>query len=322
MPRVFVLGATGYIGLALCKSLRRASHTVYGLARTASKATLLAQHEIIPLLGTVEGGEYLSSINALNIDVVVDCSGANMDGHKILSGLKTLGQERLTARGGRGPKLGFVYTSGTWVHGSSRTSRINDLTPVGLEGKGELGSPTPAPDLVAWRPALENAVLDARDVLDTLVVRPSLVYGGSSAIWGLWFGPLAAAAAEKRDSVALAADADAVPSLVHVEDAALALHCAVERVPVLAGTGSYAVFDASGSREPLGPILEAAARALGFEGKVVFEGPGEDKFAVAMNTSLRLESTRARDLLGWRPQRVGGMLDEIEVVVEAWKANQ
>ena len=51
MPRILILGATGYIGNNLCNLLvRSGQHTVYGLARTPEKAKWLARQEIIPVL--------------------------------------------------------------------------------------------------------------------------------------------------------------------------------------------------------------------------------------------------------------------------------
>jgi shikimate 5-dehydrogenase len=43
MPNILILGATGYIGQAVAHALTSSgSHTVYGLARTPSKAKLLS----------------------------------------------------------------------------------------------------------------------------------------------------------------------------------------------------------------------------------------------------------------------------------------
>ena len=83
------------------------------------------------------------------------------------------GKERLEkyGPGGRGSKLGFVYMSGTWAHGSSHYS-VNDLEPVGMGGvKVDLLQ------LLAWRVQMERDMLAVTDVLDVVVVRPALMYG-------------------------------------------------------------------------------------------------------------------------------------------------
>ena len=46
--RVFVTGATGYVGFAVATALRRAGHDVYGLTRAAAKVPQLARQEIRP----------------------------------------------------------------------------------------------------------------------------------------------------------------------------------------------------------------------------------------------------------------------------------
>lgn len=191
MPRILILGATGYIGSALASSLLRADHTVYGLARTSSKATQLARLEIIPVLGSAQDSDaYIKLIKTAHIDIVVDCAGANQESAKILSDVEGAGRERLTQGGA---KLGFVYTSGTWVHGSSQ-ERCSDLDPVGTED-----AKAKPPRLVAWRPQMERSVLNARDVLDTVVVRPALVYGREHAVWSSFFGPVLEAAKSGKE---------------------------------------------------------------------------------------------------------------------------
>lgn len=191
MPRILILGATGYIGSALASSLLRADHSVYGLARTSSKATQLARLEIIPVLGSAQDSDpYIKLIKTAHIDIVVDCAGANQESAKILSDVERAGKERLTQGGA---KLGFVYTSGTWVHGSSQ-ERCSDLDPVGTED-----AKAKPPRLVAWRPQMERLVLNARDVLDTVVVRPALVYGREHAVWSSFFGPVLEAAKSGKE---------------------------------------------------------------------------------------------------------------------------
>ncbi|OCK80206.1 NAD(P)-binding protein [Lepidopterella palustris CBS 459.81] len=320
MPKVLIIGATGYIGRSLALSLLRSgAHTVYGLARTPSKASLLTSLEIIPILGDfIDSAAYLAIIASAHIDVVVDVSGVNDGSYKILEDLKKVGSERLEAAqkaGVRTPKLGFVYTSGVWVHGSSMDA-VSDLDPVGVGHAA-----TQPPQLVAWRPALEQAVIAANDVLDTVVVRPGLVYGGPSAIWTSLFKPLFRATQSSAGIAEIAADEDSMPGLIHVEDAASGIHAAVEKLPFISGTGVYPIFDLVSSTESMKVILESAAKAMGFKGKVEMIKPKDDLFAIALNCSINSTSARARTLLGWEPRRVG-MVARMEVYAKAWVESQ
>ncbi|KAI9758810.1 MAG: DEIH-box ATPase [Chaenotheca gracillima] len=322
MVKVLVLGATGYIGEALCASLLRSSHVVYGLARSEAKAKQLASQEITPVSGSIPDstGGYLDLIRTHSIDVAVDCSGAYLEAASIVRDLQQIGRERLEAHKKAGlvggPKLGFIYIGGTWVHGTSNETGINDLTPVGTEG-----APAPPAKVVAWRPELERTVLASRDVLDVCIVRPGLVYGRSTPLFGLWLGPVFGAIQAKAKEVSITAEPNTYLSLIHVDDVGLGIHKAVEKVSLLAGTGVFPVFDLVTSRESLTDILQAAAKLIGFEGEVKLVGAGENAFAAAMCTSSLLDSGRARQLLDWKPRFTRGLFDRLEVVVKAHQAS-
>jgi len=318
MVNVLIIGATGYIGQALSQSLvRSGSHRVYGLARTPEKARSLTRNEIIPILGSItENQNLLQAIDIYHINVVVDVSGANHDSHVLLAELKKIGAARLEAAKSNGfpaPKLGFIYCSGTWVHGSSNDP-VNDLTPVDSSN-----SPNPPSKLVSWRPELERAVLAASDVLDVMVIRPALVYGRSSAIWALYFDPLHQAAQNKSGSVSLPADAASRPGLIHVDDVASGFHAAIDKLPTISGSGVYPVFDLATSQESMVDILGFAANSLGFKGKVELAGSGGELFPEAMNTSGNLCSGRAKQILGWEPKRFG-FVQNMDLFAEAFLA--
>ena len=211
MPRILIIGATGYVGSALAgELLRSGNHTVYGLARNPAKANQLAAKEIIPVVGSVtDAASYLSLIKTARIHIVVDCSAAYDGANKVLDDLIVAGKSRLQEGGS---KLGFVYTSGMWVHGSS-PEQVSDLDPVSVSGSG-----AKVPRMVAgWRPKLEQDVLAARDVLDVMIIRPAQTYGRESAFWTPYFGALLQAAKENQESVQIPFESTSMPALIHVE---------------------------------------------------------------------------------------------------------
>lgn len=150
------------------------------------------------MIGSVADSKaYLDLVRTKHIDVVVDCSGANQESAQVLQDVVSAGKERLEkyGHGSKGSKLGFVYTSGTWVHGSSHYS-VNDLEHLGTGvAKGD------PPRLIAWRVQVEKDVLAAMDVLDVVVVRPALLYGREHGIWSMFFGPIVAGAKSGADHV-------------------------------------------------------------------------------------------------------------------------
>ncbi|KAI9830777.1 MAG: hypothetical protein M1826_004410 [Phylliscum demangeonii] len=319
MPKVLVIGATGYLGRSICRALRQDNHRVWGLARTSAQALSLTQDEITAVQGTVqEPSAFLTLIRDQTIDVVIDASGAMDASFQLLSELVRVGAERLQP--GPGPtqqRLGFIYTSGMWVHGSSRAP-VADLDPVGTASAA-----TPPASIVAWRPQLERDILAARATLDVVVLRPALMYGLSSAIWRISFGPIAAAAAATSGATVTAtvpAKRESLVGLAHVEDVAAAYALAAERCHSLAGTGVVPVFDLQTSREQLGVVCEAFARAVGLRGQVEYADPKGNVFAEAMSAESNGDSDRARRLLGWCPTRSLGLAARMEVYAPAFVA--
>ena len=73
------------------------------------------------------------------------------------------------------PKLTYIYTSGTWVHGDNRNDVVTDTTPIR----------SPAP-LVAWRPNREQDVIHDAN-FNGIVIRPGLLYGRSGSLLAPFF---------------------------------------------------------------------------------------------------------------------------------------
>lgn len=318
MVNVLVIGATGYIGKALCQSLiYSGDHRVYGLARTTDKAKALKCEEVIPIIGSISDvAEISKSIVDYHIDTVVDLSGTSNGTYGLLSVLKNIAGIRLKAATQSKvqiPKLGFIYCSGTWVHGSSNLP-VNDLMPVGAL------APTPPAQITSWRPQLEQEIISSSDILNIMVVRPSLVYGRSCAIWSSLFQPIYQAARSGATIATIAAEPLSRPGLIHVDDVASGFHAAIDKLPVVSGTGVYPIFDLFTTQESMRDILEAAAGELGFEGTVKLAGCGDDNFAKAISTSSNCNSGRAKQILGWQPKKYG-FVKGMDVYVTAWVAN-
>ncbi|KAH7178798.1 hypothetical protein DER46DRAFT_676791 [Fusarium sp. MPI-SDFR-AT-0072] len=320
MPKVLIIGATGYLGSRICNVLvNSGQHRVYGIARNEAKAKSLAVAEVTPVIcpdPINKPDDYLNAIRSFNIDTVVDVSGANQESTKFLADVKAVGQERLNKAKSAGltytPRLGFIYCSGTWVHGSS-DKLVNDLDIVGPDAA------TPPAPLVAWRVAHENAVLAASDVLDVAVLRPALIYGGESTIWTAFILPLLQdSRSGSVDTIQIPLSVDSRPGLVHVNDVATGFLKAIEKLALINSTSVYPVFDLVTSQESMSEIFTALASHWEFKGRCELVGPGDDLFAEAMGTSLRGSSDRAKQLLGWAPTRLNGFVAEIDINADAF----
>ncbi|KAJ5660195.1 NAD dependent epimerase/dehydratase family protein [Penicillium longicatenatum] len=319
MPNVLILGGSGYIGLALGKLLLQAgTHSVWGTARTPEKAKLLLSNEIVPVEDDITDPTILSAFIIDNsINVVVDASSAFEAAGKILDGViraATTQQEALAKENMVGPKLGFVYTSGAWVHGSQKT-RINDLAPVGsVLSQGKPATP------VAWRPAHEQAILASRDKLDVAILRPHTIYGRGSWVWGAWWGPLAEAAKSRSTSpVQVPVDRTACPGVVHVDDVAAGYHAAIDHID--GRLGSWPVFDLITETVSVVEVLENVKTALGVDAPLEYTGTHGNPFLEALSLVSKSDASRAKTVLGWNPKRTEFLLN-LPIYLKAWQASQ
>jgi nucleoside-diphosphate-sugar epimerase len=174
--RIFLTGATGYIGSAVLEALVRGGHDVTALVRDSDKAAPLASRGIRTVVGDLAtAGSYREF--AVGHDGYVltalesSARAAEVDRAAIEVLLDVARQRDAKAAPGGEPRF-VIYTSGIWVLG-------NQTEPAAEESRL-----APA-EIVAWRPAHERLVLDAAGPgLRTVVVRPGIVYGGSRGLVG------------------------------------------------------------------------------------------------------------------------------------------
>jgi nucleoside-diphosphate-sugar epimerase len=168
--RIFLTGASGYVGSAILDGFVRAGHQVTGLVRHSENAAKVAERGGAPVCGNLlDPASYRAA--AAGHDVFVHAgfdatNGAEAD----RTAIETLIEAARAGEPGRARLL--VYTSGIWVLGATSAPATEDaaLNPAAL---------------VAFRPAHEQRVLSAGgDGLRTAVVRPGIVFGGSRGIVG------------------------------------------------------------------------------------------------------------------------------------------
>ena len=162
--RVFLTGATGYLGSAALDAFVRAGHDVTALVRSREQADRLEAREVQVVVGSiVEPTTWKKA--AAGFDAYVHAAAEHSD-RGPAADLATIETLIAAAR----PGTALVYTSGVWVLGHQHT-------PV-----DETAVPAPTPR-VAWRPDHERRVLDAAgQSLRAVVLRPGIVYGGARGI--------------------------------------------------------------------------------------------------------------------------------------------
>jgi nucleoside-diphosphate-sugar epimerase len=169
--RIFLTGATGYIGSAILEASLRAGHQVTALVRDPEKAEQVSLRGGRPIVGELgKPAGYVAA--AEDADVIIHAASEKS---KRQVELDRLAIETLLAAAGRridsGRAAAFIYTSGIWVLGDTD----------GPAGEDSPLKPTP---LVAWRPEHEGLVrtLSRSGQIRTVIVRPGIVYGGARGI--------------------------------------------------------------------------------------------------------------------------------------------
>jgi len=298
--RVFVTGASGYVGGAVASALARDGHAVTGLVRSEAAARRVAAEGVTPAPGDMSEPDGLRAA-ARGADVIVHCAAEWSPRLHELDGRVTRALLEEAAAGGH--RRLFVYTSGVWLYGDTGGRPVDE------------DSPLDPPALVAPRVETERTVLAAnRGRLRTLVLRPGCLYGGRGGLTAAWFS-----SAAREGAARIVGDGANRWAMVHVDDLAAAYVAAV---------GSTLGGDVLNLAEPAGATVRecaaAASRAAGRDGAVVALGAEEAAAAFGPTAeplafTQLVDSSRAGRLLGWRP-RHAGFVAEAPACFASWQA--
>lgn len=145
--RIFLTGATGYIGSAVVDAALRANHQITALVRTPQAADALASRGVTPVLGdlkTVKSYRAAAEAHDAYIHTAADSSVKREEvDRKAIDTLMGLAVARAKVS-----PVSFVYTSGIWVLGSN--AQPMDETAQANPGQ-----------LLGWWPSHEQLVLQA-----------------------------------------------------------------------------------------------------------------------------------------------------------------
>ena len=169
--RIFLTGATGYIGSAVTDALLRSGHEVTALVREPEKAEQISGRGVTPIVGELSRPTSYAAA-AETADSIIHTA---LEGSPRKEKVDRQAIDTLIAAAARRAAAGLpacvVYTSGTWVLGETHEAT-------------EEAALNPIP-LVSWRPEHEQVVLQAdRQGVRPVVIRPGVVYGGARGIVG------------------------------------------------------------------------------------------------------------------------------------------
>jgi nucleoside-diphosphate-sugar epimerase len=290
--RVFVTGATGYVGAAVCAAVKKRGHDVVGLARSAAAVDKLKAAGVHPVSGSLADASILREMTH-DADAVIHCGfeqspdGVRLESDALDAMLSAIDTDHEA----------FIYTSGVWVYGDTKGNVVDESARL---------NPIP---LVAWRPSHEKRVQDAqKHKLRTIVIRPGLVYGGHGGLVGMMLGQA------KARQLAIVGNGENHWPMIRVDALAELYALAMERAP------ADSIYNGvSGDSVQYGRLARAVSHAAGADGelpKIPIEKARETigPFADALALDQRVSGAKAVRELGWQPHRPS-VLDELERAV-------
>jgi nucleoside-diphosphate-sugar epimerase len=286
--RIFVTGASGWIGSAVVPELIGAGHEVLGLARSDAAAKAVAGLGAEVLRGDLNETDVLRA-GALDSDGVIH--------------------------------LAFVVPSVTEAATRTDAAAIGTFV-ASLAGSGKPLVISGATLVTPGRPATERDELIARGpvaarisnmrtalaaaergVRPCLVMLPRSVHGRGDRHG---FIPQLIAMARAKGVSGYIGDGTSRWPAVHVKDAATLYRLAVEQAPaasVLNAVGDEGV--------PVREIAEAIGRRLNLPARSLPAGEFEGMMVRLLSTDMPASSAITQELLGWKPTHPG-LIEDIE----------
>jgi nucleoside-diphosphate-sugar epimerase len=286
--RIFITGASGWIGSAVVPELISAGHNVLGLARSNASA------EAVTYMGAEVLRGDLDDIDALRAGAL-DSDGVIHLAFRVPS--VTEAATRTDARA--------IETFATSLADSGKPLVISGATLV------RSGRPaTERDELIATGPVaaritnMQTALAAAdRGVRSCLVMLPRSVHGEGERHG---FIPQLIAIARSKGISGYIGDGNSRWPAVHVKDAASLYRLAVEQAP------ACAVLNAVGDEGvPIREIAEAIGRHLNLPAKSLPAAEYEGMLVHLLSTDMPASSAITRELMGWKPTHPG-LIEDIE----------
>ncbi|WP_233850369.1 NAD-dependent epimerase/dehydratase family protein [Paraburkholderia sp. HD33-4] len=285
--KIFITGASGFIGGSVAAHLARAGHQVRGLIRKPEHSAELQRLGIEPVPGTLDDRALLIA-EAQAADAVINAASSDHEGavRALIDGLAGSGKV-------------FLHTSGSSIVGDASGGEAGEARIY-----HEDALPTPTADKAA-RVAIDQLVLDAAQRgVRSAVLCNTLIYGhgavaGSASVQL----PRLVRQAQKSGVVRHVGSGGNIWSNVHIDDVAELYRLALDKTPagtfyfVESGEASFRDMSAAIARAmklgtPQDWPLEEAKQEWGYE-----------MASYGLGSNSRVRGERARKLLGWQPRR-------------------
>lgn len=294
--KVFLTGATGYIGSVIAEKLQEVGHTIIGLARNETTAKKLTKQNIEPFIGNLEHPESLA-LAAKQADGVMhtafihdfdDWAGAIEADCRVIEAFTD-------ALAGSGKP--FIATSDTSVLGDMGTKIVDEDYPIATGF------------FLAERAKAENAVIRAsqQNIRSVILRLPLYIYGRGG---GTSYIPMRLQDAQEIGVVHYVAPGEHQVSAVHVDDVASLYILALEKAP--AGSLFHAATESGITEkaiaEAISRVADCQIQGLNSEEAIAKWGVG---IAAFLSINNQTSADRARQQLGWKPQTALSLLEGI-----------
>ena len=286
--RIFVTGASGWIGSAVVPELIGAGHEVLGLARSDASAAAVADLGAEVLRGDLNDLDVLEA-GALDSDGVIHLAFVVPSVSQAATEADAKAIETLTSSlAGSGKPL--IISGGTLVTPGRVATERDELVAVGP---------------IAARITNMRAALAAADegVRACLVMLPRSVHGPGERHG---FIPQLIAVARAKGVSGYIGDGATRWPAVHVKDAASLYRLAVEHAP--AGALLNAVGDEG---VPIRQIAETIGRHLDLPARSLPAHDYEGMLVRLLSTDMPASSSITQDLLHWKPTHPG-LIEDID----------
>lgn len=293
--KIFLTGATGYIGGSVGARLVAEGHAVTGLVRTEDGAKALQARGMKTVLGTLDDAEVIARA-AREAEAVIDTAEANHPG--VVDAI---------AAAVRGSGKPFLHTSGSGIVATDAKGEAVDTI------YDEYSAFTPSFPRMVQRAAIDQVVFDcAKQDVRAVVIRPTMIYGGGHGVRKESAQVPALIENAKKASIGLhIGRGENYWANVHIDDVVELYVLALAKAP------AGALYYAESGEEQLKNVAVAISRMLGFDGRTRNWSPEEAEAALgpkahsSFASNSRVRARRSRSELGWQPKGPP-MLEEIE----------
>ena len=293
--KIFITGATGYIGGSVAAGLISAGHEVLGLVRSEARAKEAEARGIIPLIGMLDDADILGQA-ARKADVVINAANSDHRESALAMLAAIEGSNKL-----------FIHTSGSSIVGTQAGGEpVENVF-------DEDTSFSPSPGRVD-RVRINEYILAATEKdIHTVILCPSLIYGiGRGVSLDSMQVPWLINVARKYGGAKHIGSGGNRWSNVHIDDLVDLYFLAMDKAPP--GSFYFAENGENSMREVCGAINRTMAVSEDPGMMTVEEASEEWGEGAAINTmgsNSRVRGKRAREELGWSPS-APALIEEIE----------